>query len=324
MPPRPHQHVQRLRQRLHHGQRGDRQGLLRGRPKRVVGPAGERREAQHEPVRRAGGVVVLAEELVRVRVPDGQRAGRREDVRLAHPPATVAQQEALDDAPRERRGEVHVCDRDRRPEARHREPVRHAAAKGDVAALRVVVEHSVEGERARPGPELGGAAGVPRAVQVCVEELQELDGVGAGVAVHLPVALRTVVGPAIAAVELVQVGEVGVEAGLVVVGAVAEERQVGEDAEPEPVGVGHLAVVDAAEPEADVGFFRGAQRIPEGGAGDGEGEAERAHLDHALVNVTVVAPEVGVLGVGAVAEAVNPAVGVVEGAAAGKEGGEAP
>ena len=50
---------------------------------------------------------------------------------------------------------------------------------------------------------------------------------------------RPVVGPAVAAVKGVEVGNVAVEAVLGELAAILLEAQVGKDAEPEPVGVGH-------------------------------------------------------------------------------------
>ena len=129
--------------------------------------------------------------------------------------------------------------------------------------------------------------------------MQVLDGEGAAVVIHLRVAIRAVVGPAAAAVEGVQVVHVGEDAVLREGSSVCFQAQVGEDAEPQPVGVWHLFVVHRSDPGCYVALFLVAQRIPEVFACYGEGEADRARFDHSLVQVFHVAPELRSVGVSA-------------------------
>jgi hypothetical protein len=65
-----------------------------------------------------------------------------------------------------------------------------------------------------------------------IEELEVLDGEGAGVVVHLAVMFRPVVGPAIATIEGVELLDVGFEALLRPLCSVALKSEVGKDAEP--------------------------------------------------------------------------------------------
>lgn len=151
---------------------------------------------------------------------------------MAGPPAQVAEQEALGHAPSQRSGGLDVGESESAPETDGGEAIGHAAAEGDGVAVRVLVVDEVEGEDARAVAVFFGSLGVGVGGEFGVEELQVLDGEGAAVVVHLRIAGRAVVGPALAAVECVQVVHVGEDAVLRVCGAVGFEAQVGEDAKP--------------------------------------------------------------------------------------------
>jgi hypothetical protein len=149
--------------------------------------------------------------------------------------------------------------------------------------------------------------------------LQVLDGEGAAVVVHLRVAVGPIVGPSAATVEGVEVVHVGEDAVLGEGGAVGFQAQVGEDAEPQPVGVWHFLVVHRADPGRDVGFLLVAQRVPEVFACYGEGEADGAGFDHSLVQVFHVAPELWAVGVGAADQCFDEEVRLVVLGVAGEE-----
>ena len=73
-----------------------------------------------------------------------------------------------------------------------------------------------------------------------LEEVQEPRERGKGTELTMD-AFRAVVGPAFSPVEGIEVLNVAVEPLLGVFRSVLLEAEVGEDAEPEPIGVGHAA-----------------------------------------------------------------------------------
>jgi hypothetical protein len=317
--------MQRLFQRFHSRhqtlpRRSKRMSLLLATPERMLSRLRESGKSQHAPIRRARRVVRLREIIVRVRVADVQHAVRLEDVRMLAPPSQVAEQEPFGHAPGQGGWGFDVCERQGAPEADGGEAVGHAAAEGDRVAVWILVVHEVQSEVAGAGAVLFCARGVGVVGELGVEQLQVLDGEGAAVVVHLRVAVGPIIGPSAAAVEGVEVVHVGEDAVLGEGGAVGFQAQVREDAEPQPVGVWHFLVVHRADPGRDVGLLLLAQRVPEVFACYGEGEADGARFDHALVQVFHVAPELWAIGVGAADQCFDEEVRLVVLGVAGEEG----
>lgn len=144
------------------------------------------------------------------------------------------------------------------------------------------------------------------AVDFDVEELQELNGKGATIVIHLTMGRRPIIRPAVAAIESIEMIEVGFQPLGRIDGAILLQGEVCKDTEPQPIGVWHFPIVDAAEPVLDIGPFLIRQRLPELLGSHTQSEAQRTHLDHALVQVFGVTPEFRVGWICAVAQALEP------------------
>lgn len=144
-----------------------------------------------------------------------------------------------------------------------------------------------------------------------VQQLRELDREASGVVVGLfPfVPPDPVAGPAVADVEGVEGREVPVEGGPQLLGRDTQgpdQRQVDEDAEPQPVVLRHPPRVDLAQPARQVAPRRPVIREPELPRRDQERVGDRLHLDHPLIAVADIPPVLGVAGIRAVPEAGDP------------------
>ena len=81
--------------------------------------------------------------------------------------------------------------------------------------------------------------------------------------------------------------------------AISFQAQIRKHAEPQPVSVWHLLVVHRADPSSHIALLPVAERIPEVLASNSERETDGTRLDHALVEVLHVAPELWPFGVSA-------------------------
>ena len=141
--------------------------------------------------------------------------------------------------------------------------------------------------------------GIRVAGQLCVKQLQVLNRERAAVVVHLRVSRRTIIRPSVSAVESVQVVHVCKDAVLRVRRSVGFQSQIRKHTEPQPVSIRHLFVVHRTDPSSHIALLPVTKRIPKVLASNSERETNRTRLDHPLVEIFHITPELRSFGISA-------------------------
>ena len=127
--------------------------------------------------------------------------------------------------------------------------------------------------------------------QLCVQQLQVLDRKAPTVVIHLAVSLWPIVTPAIAAIECVQLFDIFLQSFLAPRRPIIRQAKISKHAEPQPIRIGHILIIHAAQPGLHIFLLLVGEWIPEVLVCNGKCVPDWTSFHHPLVLVFHVAPE---------------------------------